>query len=103
MLKISLTDGDTYVQALEVSPLNSISRNITPPGTKLLINNAKVSSGYLLLSPDNCTLLGGKVPAMIEKWEVAKSIQKTQRRNCKYLIFMFIMLITFVKYFKHDN
>lgn len=89
LLKLSLTDGETYVQALEVLPLNLISRNNTPPGTKLLINNAKVSLGYLLLTPSNCTLLGGKVPALIEKWELAKNIKNTQR-NCKYTHLLFL-------------
>ncbi|CAH1159797.1 unnamed protein product [Phaedon cochleariae] len=81
MLKLSLSDGDTYVQALELSPITSISRNNTPPGTKIVVNCAKVCSGYLLLSPNNCTVLGGKVPALIEKWEIAKSVQRTNRRG----------------------
>lgn len=94
LLKLSLTDGETYVQALEISPLNSISRNNTPPGTKLLINNAKVSLGYLLLTPQNCSLLGGRVPALIEKWELAKTIKSANRRNCKYIYDIFNVFIT---------
>lgn len=90
MLKLSLTDGETYVQAIELLPLATISRNYTPPGTKVLINNAKISLGYLLLSPDNCTVLGGQVPALVEKWELAKSIKNTPRRNCKYIFLEFV-------------
>lgn len=85
MLKLILTDGDSHVQAIEISAINSISRNHTPPGTKLLINNAKVVSGYILLNSNNCTVLGGKVPHLVEKWEIAKSIQRNKRGNCKYL------------------
>lgn len=83
MLKLSLTDGELYVQALELIPLNFINRDKTPPGTKILINNAKVLFGYLLLTPSNCSLLGGRVPSLIEKWEVAKSVMNNQRRICK--------------------
>lgn len=85
MLKLILTDGDSHVQAIEISTINSISRNHTPPGTKLLINNANVISGYILLNSNNCTVLGGKVPHLVEKWEIAKSIQRNKRGNCKYL------------------
>ncbi|KAJ8919363.1 hypothetical protein NQ315_016455 [Exocentrus adspersus] len=81
MLKLILTDGDSNTQALEISTINSISRNHTPPGTKLLINNAAIVSGYILLDPTNCSVLGGKVPHLVEKWEIAKSIQRNKRRN----------------------
>lgn len=83
MLKLSLTDGELHVQALELIHLNFINRDKTPPGTKILINNAKVLCGYLLLTPSNCSLLGGSVPSLIEKWEVAKSVMNNQRRICK--------------------
>lgn len=83
LLKLSLSDGDHHVQALEISPINFIGRNHTPPGTKVLINSAKVTAGYLLISPNTCTLLGGKVPTLVEKWEIAKSVQRNHHRNCK--------------------
>lgn len=92
LLKLSLTDGESFVQALELSPLNFLSRNSTPPGTKLIINNAKITLGYLLLTSDNCSLLGGRVPALIEKWELTKNITNNQRRNCKYLIHLLLVL-----------
>lgn len=85
LLKLSLTDGESYIQALELLPLLSISRKNTPPGSKILINNAKVLAGYLLLTPENCKLLGGNVPALVEKWELAKSIQNSQR-FCKCML-----------------
>lgn len=85
MLKLSLTDGDTFIQAVELSPINSISRNLIPPGSKVLINKAKIVSGYLLLTGSNCTLLGGRVPHLVEKWELAKSINRHHgRNNCKH-------------------
>nr|XP_023030498.1 tudor domain-containing protein 3 [Leptinotarsa decemlineata] len=81
MLKLTLTDGDTYVQALEIGLINAISRNKTPPGTKVLISSAKITSGCLLLNPSNCTILGGRVPHLVEKWEIAKSVQRNHRSN----------------------
>lgn len=83
MLKLILTDGDSHVQAVELNAINSISRNHTPPGTKLLINNASVTGGYILLNSSCCKVLGGRVPHLIEKWEIAKSIQRNKRGNCK--------------------
>ncbi|KAJ8975219.1 hypothetical protein NQ317_014523 [Molorchus minor] len=80
MLKLNLTDGDNYVQALEISTVNSISRENTPPGSKILLNNAKICSGYILIDSKTCTVLGGKVPHLYEKWEIAKSIQRNNRR-----------------------
>ncbi|KYB27777.1 tudor domain-containing protein 3 isoform X1 [Tribolium castaneum] len=80
MLKLVLTDGETYIQAIETSPTPSISDK-TPPGTKILISSAKISSGYLLLDSNNCSLLGGKVPALYEKWEIAKSVHNHNRQN----------------------
>ncbi|KAF5302296.1 hypothetical protein FQA39_LY10335 [Lamprigera yunnana] len=76
MLKVALTDGHTICQGVEVSNINSLKRSHTAPGTKILINAAKVSSNCILLQPNCCTLLGGKVPALYEKWEVAKNISE---------------------------
>ncbi|VEN38143.1 unnamed protein product [Callosobruchus maculatus] len=81
MLKLSLTDGDGYIQALEVKHIGSLSHKTTPPGTKILVTNAKYLSGYLLLSPECCTVLGGRVPSLVEKWELAKSTLPSQRRH----------------------
>ncbi|RZC40305.1 tudor domain-containing protein 3-like, partial [Asbolus verrucosus] len=74
MLKFTLTDGDSYIQAIETASIPSINHEKTPPGSKLLIHSAKIASGYLLLDPTNCSLLGGKVPALYEKWELAKTL-----------------------------
>nr|CAI5820686.1 unnamed protein product [Callosobruchus analis] len=81
MLKLSLSDGEGYIQALEVKHISSLSHKTTPPGTKILVSNAKYHSGYLLLSPECCTVLGGKVPNLVEKWELAKSTLPYKRRR----------------------
>ncbi|XP_050299778.1 tudor domain-containing protein 3-like [Anthonomus grandis grandis] len=80
MLKLTLTDGESYVQAIESTHISSISREKTAPGTKVLINGAPVVSGYLLISPNNCTVLGGQVAHMYEKWLLAKSVQQSHRQ-----------------------
>jgi tudor domain-containing protein 3 len=83
MLKLMLTDGDTYIQAVETAPIPSLNRDKTPPGSKLLIHSAKICSGYVLLDSSNCSLLGGQVPALCEKWELAKSVKHQSRQNGK--------------------
>lgn len=79
MLKLTLTDGHSYCQAIEVNPVSAISRDRTPPGSKVLVKNAKISAGYVLLQSNSCTYLGGKVPALYEKWEISKNLLKTAR------------------------
>lgn len=79
MLKLTLTDGDSYIQAIEMSSINSISREKTAPGTKVLVNDATLVSGYLLINPQNFTVLGGQVEHLYEKWLLAKSIQLSQQ------------------------
>ncbi|XP_045478851.1 tudor domain-containing protein 3 [Harmonia axyridis] len=79
MLKLTLTDGETFVQAIETSNIPSISREKTPPGSKLLLKNVKIVNGFLCLNQSNTKLLGGNVPHLFEKWEVAKSVQHHNR------------------------
>ncbi|CAH1105548.1 unnamed protein product [Psylliodes chrysocephalus] len=79
LLKFTLTDGETYIQAFELVQLGGVSLKNTFPGTKLLLENARISSGYLLLTPQNCKVLGGKVVHLYEKWEITKSVQKNRK------------------------
>lgn len=81
MLKLTLTDGDNYIQALELTTIGTINSKNTPPGTKLLIQDAKVVAGFLLLTPHNCKVLGGKVASLIEKWELTRSVQRNRRAS----------------------
>ncbi|OQS04604.1 hypothetical protein THRCLA_03184 [Thraustotheca clavata] len=48
MLKLCLTDGSQMVYAIEYSPLRGLSTQ-TPPGTKILVEQAEVRRGLLLL------------------------------------------------------
>ncbi|CAG9856621.1 unnamed protein product [Phyllotreta striolata] len=81
MLKLTLTDGETYIQAIELSPIGNVSLKNTPPGTKLLIDNAKIHSGFILLTPQNCKTLGGKVGHLYQKWEQLSKHAQINRRN----------------------
>lgn len=86
MLKLTLTDGHNFCQAIEILPISSLSCDRTPPGSKILIKNARVVSGYIMLQPNNVSYLGGKVPALYEKWELSKDALKNSRRSCKFII-----------------
>ncbi|KAK4886169.1 hypothetical protein RN001_002440 [Aquatica leii] len=74
MLKLMLTDGHTNCQAVEISNIHFLSSSNIPPGSKILIKCAKVSANCILLRPNCCTLLGGKVPSLYEKWELSKNV-----------------------------
>lgn len=79
MLKLTLTDGHTSCQAVEIGSVPSLSRTHTPPGSKLLVDSAVVFSSCILLHSNCCRLLGGRVPALFEKWELAKNISEHVR------------------------
>ncbi|XP_025831732.1 tudor domain-containing protein 3-like isoform X2 [Agrilus planipennis] len=81
MLRLILTDGHTTCQAVEIKEIPKLSHKNTPPGTKLLVNGAKVSSGCIILESNNCTVLGGIVPALHEKWEITKNIDNERRSS----------------------
>ena len=88
LLKLQLTDGYIYCNALEIkhtpqlklvrlyllylmfSVLSSLS---VPPGTKLKItSNVMARNGFLLLTPSVVKVLGGHVEHMVEKWKASK-------------------------------
>ncbi|XP_020288510.1 tudor domain-containing protein 3 [Pseudomyrmex gracilis] len=81
MLKLSLTDGKNNFQALELEHISGLSLN-TPPGTKILIKSGTLvtSHGLLLLTPSYMVqVLGGKVAALVEKWELNKKLASHTR------------------------
>lgn len=81
MLKLTLTDGYSFCQGVEIESIPELSRNKTPPGSKVLLRNAKVKAGYILLQPQFCTYLGGRVPALYEKWEISKNLLVNTKRR----------------------
>lgn len=77
LLKLTLTDGQTQYSAIEGEPISSISLD-TPPGTKIYLKNGpiKISQGLLILNSNCVSVLGGKVSALVEKWELGRTMAK---------------------------
>ncbi|XP_069677704.1 tudor domain-containing protein 3-like isoform X2 [Periplaneta americana] len=80
MLKLTLTDGQSCCQAVELENIPTLSLN-TPPGTKLYLKNESLPMvhGFVLLTPSSIDVLGGRVPPLIEKWELNRSLAKHTR------------------------
>ncbi|XP_052873418.1 AT-rich interactive domain-containing protein 1B [Anopheles cruzii] len=77
LLKLTITDGQTQYVALEHEHIPALSLN-TPPGTKLLLRNGpiRIVQGVMLLSDKHLTVLGGQVTALVEKWELSRTMAK---------------------------
>lgn len=76
LLQIDLTDGQTLCSGLELDHLSSFSINVAP-GTKVLLRNTvKVIQGFLSLTPQNISILGGHVQALYEKWDTNRMLAK---------------------------
>ncbi|XP_071453136.1 tudor domain-containing protein 3 isoform X2 [Hetaerina americana] len=80
MLKFTLSDGQLTCQAVEFEHIQSLSLN-TPPGTKVLLKGGVIAMmhGLLLLRPHHLEVLGGQVTALVEKWELNRSLAKHSR------------------------
>ncbi|KAJ1535751.1 hypothetical protein HK096_001860, partial [Nowakowskiella sp. JEL0078] len=79
MLKFVLTDGHQDISAMEVQAINELDMTLKL-GTKLLIRNASIRRGMLLLSPNNVSVLGGHVDIMNEE-PVFDRIEKKFRNH----------------------
>uniref|UniRef100_A0A182SML7 UBA domain-containing protein n=1 Tax=Anopheles maculatus TaxID=74869 RepID=A0A182SML7_9DIPT len=77
LLKLTVTDGQTQYVALEHEHIPSLSIN-TPPGTKILLRNGpiRIIQGVMMLSDKNVQVLGGHVTALVEKWELTRTMAK---------------------------
>lgn len=80
LLRVQLTDGTSYCSGLQWEKWHSISLS-TPPGSKILLKSdpIPISNGFLLLSEKHFKFLGGRVPHLIEKWQVAKNLSQHNR------------------------
>ncbi|GIL42082.1 hypothetical protein Vafri_128 [Volvox africanus] len=72
LLSIRLTDGKVSCKAIEYQRVDQLNEDL-PPGTKVLLSNANVKNGMMMLNPKNIKVLGGRVEHLAEAWE-------TQRR-----------------------
>ncbi|MPC55097.1 Tudor domain-containing protein 3 [Portunus trituberculatus] len=71
MLRVSLTDGCNIVQGLEVQNIKTLSLK-TAPGTKVRLNGkVSVNGGFLLLTPNNISVIGGTVQELYDKWKLS--------------------------------
>lgn len=77
LLQIEFTDGKSSMQALELEPVPNITLD-TPPGTKVYFKSEKVPlfQGFMILKPKDIQVIGGKVPHLIEKWELNRKLNK---------------------------
>ena len=76
-LMIEFSDGVNSLLALELENIAALSLNV-PPGTKVWLKSERLQlmSGYLILKSSDLQLLGGRVESIVEKWELARTMQK---------------------------
>ncbi|XP_030571495.1 tudor domain-containing protein 3 [Drosophila novamexicana] len=80
LLQLELSDGQATLQALELEPVPALNLNVAP-GTKIYFHAEKLQliQGYLLLRPNDFKILGGRVEALYEKWDFARTMLKYAR------------------------
>ncbi|XP_034484039.1 tudor domain-containing protein 3 [Drosophila innubila] len=80
LLQLDLTDGQASLQALELEPVPALNLNVAP-GTKIYFKAEKLQlmHGFLLLRPSDLQILGGRVEALYEKWDFARTMLKYAR------------------------
>lgn len=69
----------TKAVGIEMTRINGIGIGKLPIGGKLLLRNATVARGMILLSPENVSLLGGKIEAMDQAWKSDRKARLLER------------------------
>jgi RecQ-mediated genome instability protein 1 len=68
--RLVLQDANgTKVTAVELTPVDGIGIGKTPIGAKMILKNATVARGMILLEPASTTLLGGKIEVLDKEWK----------------------------------
>lgn len=81
LIKTQLTDGHTNVFALQFDPIPDLNTE-TPPGTKVCLSDAiRIENGMLIINSRTCSVLGGNVNLLVEKWNVEKNFALKSNRN----------------------
>ncbi|XP_063691050.1 tudor domain-containing protein 3-like [Bolinopsis microptera] len=77
MFRITLSDGNSTCSAMNLQPIPGLSGKVYP-GTKFRIKSggAQVLGGFLLLTPANCEVIGGRVEKLVENIEKNENISK---------------------------
>ncbi|GMS80187.1 hypothetical protein PENTCL1PPCAC_2362 [Pristionchus entomophagus] len=82
LIRVFLTDGHQAVNGISLEKINGLSEEKTPWGTKILLDGeVKVEGQFILLTPSNVTVLGGRVDRLIERWSIEKSAMKGMGRK----------------------
>eukprot|EP00192_Tetraselmis_astigmatica_P019271 CAMPEP_0117683282 /NCGR_PEP_ID=MMETSP0804-20121206/20278_1 /TAXON_ID=1074897 /ORGANISM="Tetraselmis astigmatica, Strain CCMP880" /LENGTH=225 /DNA_ID=CAMNT_0005493787 /DNA_START=186 /DNA_END=859 /DNA_ORIENTATION=- len=72
LLRAKLTDGKLTAACIEYQPISQCSA-ATAPGTKVVLKGkCQIRSGIILLESKNIDVLGGRVEALAEPWEVQR-------------------------------
>ncbi|KAL4796934.1 hypothetical protein BDV19DRAFT_67599 [Aspergillus venezuelensis] len=71
----------TRAVGIEISHVKGIAINSLPIGAKLLLHNATVARGMILLTPGSIEVLGGKIEAMNQAWKVGRKERLMRRLN----------------------
>ncbi|XP_039964625.1 tudor domain-containing protein 3 [Bactrocera tryoni] len=76
-LQLELTDGQTTIHALELENISTLNMNL-PPGTKIYFRSERLNlmQNFLILRSSELQVLGGRVEALVEKWELARTMLK---------------------------
>ncbi|GAQ80601.1 hypothetical protein KFL_000570470 [Klebsormidium nitens] len=74
LLRVRLTDGHVTATAIEYQPITSLSPDL-PPGTKVALIDAPIISGVILLAVKNVRVLGGRVPALADSWDLDRKMK----------------------------
>lgn len=83
LLKLTLTDGQSEITALEYSHIPSFPLDVVP-GTKMrLEKKAAIKSGILCLIPEVVTVLGGVVQSLYEEWQMKKKYSTFSRSSAR--------------------
>ena len=77
MFRLTLSDGNSTCSGMNLQIIPGLSGKVYP-GTKLRIKScgAQVLGGFLLLTPGNCEILGGRVEKLVENIEKNENISK---------------------------
>ncbi|KAL3148086.1 hypothetical protein ABBQ38_014371 [Trebouxia sp. C0009 RCD-2024] len=80
LLRLKLTDGKLSCIAAEFKSVPQLHEEL-PPGTKVLLTNASVKLGVVLLDARNIQVLGGQVEELVEAWTFQRKFGNVQRSN----------------------
>ncbi|KKK27196.1 hypothetical protein ARAM_007279 [Aspergillus rambellii] len=69
----------TRAVAIEMQRVNGIAVNKLPIGAKLLLRNVTAARGMILLTPENVTILGGKIDSMDQAWKLGRKARLLEK------------------------